>query len=513
MVRWRMLADGELRRKGRATAEPTSYHLVFTGNPGTGKTTVARLLGQMYRDLGVLRRGHVVEVAPADLTAEYVGQTAGKVDAVVDRALDGILFLDEAYALNSPRGGFGPEAIDALLARIENDRDRLVVIMAGYPAEMRKFLDANPALRRRFPDANVIEFPDYDAATLATIALGRLSALGLTWTPALEDLIGAIVTGMHDTRRSGFGNARAMRDIADEIQSRWARRSHADVGFPADTADVPERLLAFLRTETADLPALLGELDALTGLQPVKDAIHSLVDQARLSRRRGRGEVLAPDMLFVGSPGTGKTMVARLMGRIFAALGLLAKGHVVAVGPAQLIAAYVGQTAIKTSNRIDEAIDGILFIDDADALTRTGDAFGSEALDTILAEMENLRGRLTVIAAGKPEGMNEFLKANPALRSRFPVYVPFPDYSDTELVQILISLAANEGYVLTPEAEGRALNWFAVQRRAEPDTFGNVRAARSLLQTMARSLAARFGDKECSAEELSTFYAEDVPDC
>ncbi len=186
-LRWKVIADEELRRRGLADddVEPGSNHLVFTGNPGTGKTTVARLVGELYRDLGVLSRGHVVEVSASDLISEYVGQTGPKTNAAIDRALDGVLFIDEAYQVSEQQDGFGGEAISALLARMENDRARLVVIVAGYPDRMKAFLDANEGLRSRFPEPNVIDFEDYPPGLLRDILQGRLRRLGVRCTDEL----------------------------------------------------------------------------------------------------------------------------------------------------------------------------------------------------------------------------------------------------------------------------------------------------------------------------------------
>lgn len=512
----RLEADALLRAEGLVDAEPGSHHLVFTGNPGTGKTTVARLVGEMYRDLGILSRGHVVEASVADLVSPNVGGTALKTDALVDRALDGVLFIDEAYQLSDQQSGFGQEAIDKLLARMENDRSRLVVIVAGYPAKMDEFLEANQGLRSRFPVANVIEFTDYDPATLLAILLGRLRSRGLTWTSGLEQQLSSVTAGMYRTKRAGFGNARAMREVADEVVTRWAERARTDIHQPADAPDLPDRLKVYLDQGVPDIRELLGELDSMIGLQPVKDAIHTLVNQIRLRQRRGRGAVIAPHLLFLGPPGTGKTTVARLMGQIFKTLGLLVKGDMIEVGRAQLVAGYIGQTAIKTTERIDEALDSVLFIDEAYTLAVGGDGqdFGREALDTLNQQMENLRGRIAVIAAGYPDRMEEFLAANPGLASRFTARVEFPDYSGAELLEILHSMAVAEGYQLTSDAEQRAGAWLAAERSARPGSFGNGRAARKLLSTMEARLGARLaalGD-EVDDIELSTFRGEDVPD-
>jgi SpoVK/Ycf46/Vps4 family AAA+-type ATPase len=515
----RLEADARLREEGLKDAEPGSNHLVFTGNPGTGKTAVARLVGEMYRDLGLLRRGHVEEATASDLISGYVGDTAIKTAALIDRAQDGVLFIDEAYQLSDQQSGFGKDAIDTLLKRMEDDRERLVVIVAGYPAKMEEFLAANEGLRSRFPAANVIEFADYDPPTLLSIALARLRSQGLTWTPAFEHDFAAVIAGMYRTRRTGFGNARAMREICDEVVNAWAERTSPDVHQRADTADIPPRLAVYLDRGVPEMSELLGELDSMIGLQPVKDTIRALVSQIALKQRRGRGgRVAAPHMLFLGPPGTGKTTVARLMGRIFRSLGLLVKGNIHEVGRVNLVGGYIGETAIKTTEQVDEAVDGVLFIDEAYTLSSAsvggvGNDFGREAIDTIVQQMENLRGRISVIAAGYPKPMEEFLTTNPGLASRFTVRVEFPDYSGTELVEILREMAVREEYRITMEAEKKALAWFEAERRMNPGGFGNGRAARSLLGLMEARLGARIAAiPGADDDDLSTFREEDVPD-
>ncbi len=228
--------------RGLRTLE-TSHHLVFTGNPGTGKTTVARLLAQIYRTLGVVERGHLVETDRSGLVAGYVGQTAPRVTALFDEADEGMLFIDEAYTL--ARGGendFGREAIDQIVKLMEDRRDRVVLVVAGYPAEMEMFLSANPGLRSRFP--TVIDFPDYTTDELLAI----VELMGDKQQYHLDDEAAQRFRAVLDAvpRTKGFGNARVARNLFEATVNRHASRvrrleEHTDEDLTSLTAeDVPD---------------------------------------------------------------------------------------------------------------------------------------------------------------------------------------------------------------------------------------------------------------------------------
>jgi SpoVK/Ycf46/Vps4 family AAA+-type ATPase len=511
-LRWRLEAERELQAASPGGhREPSSPHLVFTGNPGTGKTTVARLVGELYRELGLLRRGHVVETKASELIAGFIGQTGIGTERKIDEALDGVLFIDEAYQLSEQRDEFGQQAIDTLLARMENERERLVVVVAGYPERMSTFIASNPGLSGRFPYGNVIQFPDFDPAELLEILLARLRATGLTWEPETEAGLGAVVTRMRQDADEFFANARAMRNLADELTGEWAQRVRGRVSEPLTLADVPEHYRA---GAGAPPPAaeVLAELDHLIGLRPVKDMLGDLIGRLRIRHRRGDERPDPPHLLFLGPPGTGKTTVARLLGEMFHRLGLLRRGHVHEVTRADLVGRYLGQTAQLTREAVRAALDGVLFIDEAYSLARGNDwdQYGTEAIDILTREMEQYRGRLVVVAAGYGDAMEVFLDRNKGLRSRFTERVEFPSYLPAELLEILRGGAARERFRLSPAAEARAAAWLAGTQRAQGADFGNARAVRTLLERIEARVGRR--DPEPAGDGTIVVLGEDVPD-
>ena len=230
------------QRQGQGLKSPKlSYHLVFTGSPGTGKTTVARIVARIYKDLGVLKKGHTVETDRSGLVAEYVGQTATKTNAVIDSALNGVLFIDEAYALvpENASSDYGQEAISTLLKRMEDDRDKLVVIIAGYPNEMKRFIDSNPGLQSRF--TRYINFPDYTDKELFEIFQLYLSKNQYTIDDDAAELLKNNFNYAVAHKDKNFGNARYVRNIFERAVEQQANRLSAKRGIKDEELSVLTR--------------------------------------------------------------------------------------------------------------------------------------------------------------------------------------------------------------------------------------------------------------------------------
>jgi AAA+ superfamily predicted ATPase len=518
------------------TTDKPMQHMVFLGPPGTGKTAVARIIAKIFYAFGLLDTPAVVEAHRADLVGEYLGATAIKTNELIDSALGGVLFIDEAYSLVNDGDGqgdrFGSEAVQALLTRAEDDRENLIIILAGYERQMENFLSSNPGLTSRFPLR--VKFPGYTPAELLSLADLAIERRGELLDPDARPVLWRMFEDV-GRRRLGdeLGNGRFVRSLLEKSgQARDVRVM--GTGAEPSAAELVtlrggdlEQAFAELTTrfrgydETPSLESALAELDALVGLEPVKRQVHEIAAQLRVARLRDAhglaSQPPARHFVFTGPPGTGKTTVARILGRIFAALGLLVRPAVVEAHRADLVGEHLGSTAIKTNKLIDSALGGVLFVDEAYALYNEGysggDAFGSEAIAALLKRAEDDRDRLVIVLAGYTNAMERFLRSNPGLASRFGTRISFPSYSPQELTSIAEVIARQAGDSFDAEAIPVLSQIFTgACDQGKIDELGNGRFARSLFEracAVRDVRVARLGES-ASAADLTTVAAADV---
>ena len=498
--------DKKMQERGFAGAELTNVHIVITGNPGTGKTTVALKLGEIFKAIGLLPSSKVVEKEPKNILSSYMNASAQNMDKACDEAMGGILFIDEAYALTSmDKAGnqdkTGVEAVEALMTRMVKDAGKFVVVCAGYRKEMEAFIDnANPGFRRRFTDFLHIE--DYTAAQLVEIFILNAQKQKLTLSEGARERLGKLVAQMVDAKSSNFGNAGEMTKLLEQTKIRKSSRLALVIQRGEEITQEMFRTLEaddipYDAPKAIDIDQCMKELDELIGLEGVKKEIREIADYIAIERRKAEAlgkkfQGVGDHYLFVGNPGTGKTTVARIMGDIFCSLGVLPTNKLVEVTRKDLVAGYVGQTALQTEKAVKSAVGGIFFIDEAYSLkgNSMGD-FGQEATDTILPMMLDYKGKMIFIAAGYPREMSQWIDTNSGLESRFTKTIRFEDYNGEELAKIFLMKARKDQLELTPEAETAMRGYFNDLYENRGKNFANAREVNNYFDRVKRNQSTR----------------------
>jgi len=432
------------RREQMGLPMPTlSRHLVFAGPPGTGKTTVARLYGAVLAELGILRQGHMIEVSRADLVAQIIGGTAIKTTEVFTKALGGVLFIDEAYTLTSQSGGTGPdfgqEAVDTLMKLMEDHRNDIVVIVAGYSDQMDQFLASNPGVASRFTKS--VEFPNYSVSELVTIVRGMAAK---HYYELDDDVLDAIARFFDRTPKGKtFGNGRVARQLFETMVANQASRlaeAPTDVGLSRMTVpDVP-RADGDDGSENTDDGVPAGpsarRLAALVGQQPARDAL--LARLSGLAALHGKRQPVAglANLVFDGPVGSGRRAVAALFAGALAELGLLPTGVVVPLRPAAVPARWAGQAEIVVAEHVARAAGGVLLLDLDEDFAERAPGERERVIVAVRAVLAEHTETVTVVCGQQP-AIGELLGGQADLAGRFAEHVRFTSHTPAELAELV----------------------------------------------------------------------------
>lgn len=485
------------QKQGKKTIE-LGLHSLFLGNPGTGKTTVARLLGEVMYEEGILPRKTFVEVDAGDLVAQHVGQTAPKTKNMLNKALGGVFFLDEAYSLTS-RGTFGQEALDTILKFMEDNRGNIMVIFAGYDNEMQDLLNMNSGLSSRFP--NKFHFEDYSTEEITKLGL---ISIDRDFKLDKEAYINGIKKAYNPKLCS---NGRWIREINGKLE-RMAISNTDNDDNPVIDQSVIDKVLGLQKQNTSG--NTLDELNKIIGLKKVKEEVQKFVEMSRMNQQRIENGFGASELqlhsLFLGNPGTGKTTVARLLGKIMFEEGILPKDSFVEVDAGDLVGEHVGQTAPKTKKMLNKALGGVFFLDEAYSLTSRSQ-YGQEALDTILKFMEDNRDDIMVIFAGYDKEMQDLLEMNSGLESRFPNEFHFENYTAEEITEIGLKMLNSKGGIEVDEAAYSS----AIKEGYNPELCDNARWIRNKNGNLIKEAQHRqLADSSAKNDGTIKIISEDI---
>ncbi len=481
--------------------EKINCHMFFLGNPGTGKTVVARLMGEILYSAHALPTKKFIECSAKDLIAEYIGQTAVKTAKKIEEAMGGILYIDEAYSLNPKENSFGKECVDCLIKAMEDHRGEFCCIFAGYPEDMEVLIDSNPGFDSRVKFK--IMFDDYTKPELKQITSDFIASKKYLIE---EDAMNALADVIDMSRFSkNFGNARTARTISESLMMIQAVRTKKDRNDKTITMEdiniyCKDNNVTLISDSSAGGSDARAELDKLIGLSSVKETIDDLISYFVMNKSKKTDFHMA----FMGNPGTGKTVVARIVGELLHQEGLLPSSKLIECTSTDLIAEYVGQTAPKTKAMIQKAMGGVLFIDEAYTLAGgNGSAynFGAEAVAELLKAMEDRRGEFCVILAGYTKEMHDLFNVNPGLQSRVKFELEFPNYKVDELIKIGEMNLKKDSYTMSEENLALLVN--IVFSGSNDKNYANARTLREAISKVEIKQAGRIRKEGSSSRELT----------
>lgn len=497
-------------------------HMVFTGNPGTGKTTIAKYLGEIYHSIGVLSSGHVVETERTKLVGEYIGVTEKNTLNAIKSASGGVLFIDEAYNLftdSDNRRDYGMRVIETLLTYLSSEDTDLIVILAGYTGEMERMLESNPGMKSRFP--YIFQFDDYTPDQLMQIGKKVLEQEHYTMTPEAERKLAKYVIHAYDHKDNHFGNGRFITrlittHIIPSLSRRLLSRPAEEITLEEMSTildrDVPEVVTQEQRPNDLDetiLTESLDRLDQLVGLGNVKQALHDYVSISRLRHRQGTLKVTPRSLTwnFIGKTGTGKSTVAEILGKVMQGLGVLKRGQTVTVRAEEL----TGNDCYQVIERaLREAADGLLFLDMDDPSAAN---LNTRHLYLWITNKLRELHQTTALVIAKVKTSEDQIARNLTANgiTTYGNSIAFQDFTSAELADILGYLLRHDYHLdVTPEAQQLILRYVeSAHRNESKDSPVNARTIVHLAQTIANITLLRTvsdgGERTVTPQDVAQF--------
>lgn len=489
----------ERKKQGIDVKENLTAHCIFLGNPGTGKTSIARILGRFFKSVGLLENGHVVEVDRSTLVGEYIGETAQKTEKVIKQALGGILFIDEAYTLKRDTNGndFGQEAIDIILKRMEDFNGKFFVIAAGYPELMQNFLNSNPGLKSRF--THLFLFDDFSANELVEIYKLFSSREKFILTPEAEELLTNKLKLIYENEKNSLGNARFVRNLFNETKVQLSKRYHSlkydERNFYASSTIIIDDILsAFNNYEKHSkgfvfnddkLNKYLNELNNLVGLEDVKKTFSKLLASIKVEQlKKERAISSLPknlNSIFICEPGAGTSTVARLFGKVFKELSLIESGQLVEIDSSYFYGLNKIDSYLTLDKIFQDSIGKIIVVNDSVITLKAKSDFSDSLLQYFLKKLYLYRDKVVAVLTGNQDEFEDLFESVPVIENQFPNIYNFGHYSTRQLLEIALNICQKKNYQLEEGAWQQMLDLLAKLRSDKNKNFYNARTIKEIL--------------------------------
>lgn len=489
----------ERKAKGIETNENISANCIFLGNPGTGKTTVARILGRFFKAIGLLKNGHVVEVDRASLIGEYIGETAQKTEKVINQALGGILFIDEAYSLKRDKNSndFGQEAIDIILKRMEDYKDKFFVIAAGYPELMEKFINSNPGLKSRF--THHFYFDDYNSSELAEIFKIFSEKEKYSFNEDAEKFLIEKLDSLIDNTDGSFGNARFVRNLFSETKIELSKRYHLLEDEEKDFNSLNTILISDIQSawlninnrnnsvvkSNEKIDRYVNEINNLVGLSSVKTTFNRIIASIKVDKLKSEKSISSVhktyNSIFIAEPGSGTSTVARLFAKSLFASNKLSKGQLIEID-SSLFSGLSKLDAYLTMDELFKKLSGnVILVNDVTASLQCLKHFSDSLLQYFLKKLYLMNDEVTAILSGTREEIEIIIESFPVLESQFPNKFEFEPYTNRQLLEIALSICQKKNYQLDEGAWQQLLELIDEMRQGKNRNFYNARSIKELL--------------------------------